>query len=469
MQSKIVLYNPPAVFWTMPLGPLAVGSALDSGRFEVVVVDGRLDEEDRLMTELDGALCLGVSVLTGRPLGETLAVVRRVRERYPKLPVVWGGWHPSLFPAACIDEGGAAASVVGQGERTFSAIVDRLAAGDGLDGVAGCWYAGDDGRAVRNPPRPMEDLNRLPAHDYGLIDVERYFRRKGRRQLDYVTSQGCRFRCAFCADPAVFGRGWSGSDPNRVLDEVASLHDRFAFTDLAFQDETFFTSPKRVASIAEGLLDLGRDFTWTATLRADQGRRLTDDELALCRASGLRDVVLGVESGSPDTLRRIRKDITLDDIRTTADRLLRHGIGASIGVIVGFPDEPEESVLASLAVAAELRRMSPSFRVSIFAYQPYPGSALVDELAAAGAELPTSLDDWSSFDYVAGRSPFLSPRLERLTDGFRFFERLAFEPTRNPVRWPLRAVARWRVARHAYGFPVERRLIEWLRPGQELS
>jgi radical SAM superfamily enzyme YgiQ (UPF0313 family) len=254
-----------------------------------------------------------------------------------------------------------------------------------------------------------------------------------------------------------------------VLDEVAALHDWFGFTDLAFQDETFFTSPQRVAAISEGLLELGRDFTWTATLRADQGRRMTDDVLALCRASGLRLVVLGVESGSAETLRRIRKDITLDDIRTTADRLLRHGIGASIGVIVGFPDEPEESVLASLAVAAELSDMSPAFRVSIFAYQPYPGSALVDELVAGGAELPSSLDDWSTFDYVAGRSPFLSARLERLADDFRFFERLAFTPTRNPVRWPLRAVARWRVARHAYGLPIERRVIEWLRPPRELS
>ena len=51
----------------------------------------------------------------------------------------------------------------------------------------------------------------------------------------------------------------------------------------------------------------------------------------------------------------------------------------------------------------------------------------------------------------------------------RFFERLAFTPTRNPVRWPLRAVARWRVARHAYGLPIERRVIEWLRPPRELS
>lgn len=469
MPKKIVLYNPPAVFWTMPLGLVAVGSALDPGHFRVVVIDGRLDDEQRLLDELEGASCLGIGVLTGRPLGETLTVTQRVRARFPELPVVWGGWHPSLFPAACIEEGGATASVLGQGERTFVEIVDRLAEGEPLEGVAGCWSARSDGSAGANPPRPMTDLNRLPSHDYGLIDVERYFRAKGRRQIDYVTSQGCRFRCAFCADPTVFGRGWSGLDPDRVLAEVADLHHRFSFTDLAFQDETFFTSRIRVEAIAAGLQNLGGGFGWTATLRADQGRSLADDELALCRSSGLREVVLGVESGSPETLRRIRKDITLDDVRDTAEKLLRHGIGASIGVIVGFPDEPEESVLASLAIAAELSAMSPSFRVSVFAYQPYPGSALVDELDADGVVLPTSLADWADFDYVAGRSAFLEPRLQRLVDNFRFFKRLAFTQTRNPLRRPLHALARWRIARHAYGLPLERRVIELLRPTPELS
>jgi radical SAM superfamily enzyme YgiQ (UPF0313 family) len=468
MRPKIVLYNPPAVFWTMPLGLVAVGSAIDRERFEVKIVDGRFDGERRVLDELEGALCFGVTVLTGRPLGEALTMVRRVRSVHPTLPVIWGGWHPSLFPAACVEEGGATAAVVGQGERTFAEIVDRLAAGEGLTGVAGCWYADRGAGAAPNPPRPMEDVNRLPPHAYGLVDVEAYFRSKRRRQLDYVSSQGCRFRCAFCADPAVYGRGWSGLEPERVLEEIGGLRRRYGFTDLAFQDETFFTSPLRVETIADGFMRADERFTWTATLRADQGRRMPESSFGLCRASGLREVVLGVESGSAETLRRIRKDITLDDVSITAERLLRHGIGAAIGVIVGFPDEPEASVLASLAVAAELSAMSPSFRVSVFNFQPYPGSELTAEVAARGG-LPESLEQWSEFDYVAGRSPFLSDGLQRLVDEFRFFKRLAFTPTRNPLRWPIHALARWRVARRCFGFPAERRLAEWLGSQPDLS
>lgn len=469
MRPKVVLVNPPTVFWTMPLALLAVGSALDRARVDVVVVDRRFESEDRLLAELDGALCLGVTVLTGRPLAEAAAIVRRARRRRPDLPVIWGGWHPSLFPASCVEEGGASAAVVGQGEATFVEVVDRLAAGHDLDGVAGCWTVGPAGEARAHPPRLLQDLNRFPAHDYGLIDVEAAFRAKGRRQLDYVTSQGCRYRCGFCADPAVFGRAWTGLEPPRVLDELTALHRRHAFTDLSFQDETFFTSRKRVEAIAEGLLDAGMGFTWTATLRADQGRRLTGETVALCRRAGLREVVLGVESGSPETLRRIRKDITVDDVLATAEALVRHGIGASIGIIVGFPDEPEESVLASLDLATRLAAMSPAFRVSIFAFQPIPGGELWDDLIAGPGSVPTRLDQWSDFDYVNGTSAFLEPRLRRLVEGYRFYHRVAFARHGGPMHRPLRALARWRLSRHEYRLAAERRAAEWLRPPRESS
>ncbi|HEX6570380.1 MAG TPA: hypothetical protein VF055_00060, partial [Steroidobacteraceae bacterium] len=90
---KIVLYNPKAVFFTMPLALLAVGSALDPETCEVVIVDGRLDTDPiaTLEPHLDEALCLGVTVLTGAPISDALAVSRAVKRRRPQLPIVWGG------------------------------------------------------------------------------------------------------------------------------------------------------------------------------------------------------------------------------------------------------------------------------------------------------------------------------------------------------------------------------------------
>lgn len=471
MPRKVVLYNPRAVFWTMPLALIAVASALDRAKYEVVIVDGRLDSTAALLPHLDDALCLGVTVLTGAPLHDALAVSRAARARRPDLPVIWGGWHPSLFPEMCSAEPAVTAAVMGQGEETFAEILDRLAAGQSLAGVLGCAFSAGpgQGQVVVNPPRPLRDINQLPRHDYRLIPVERYFERKGQRQLDYISSQGCRFRCNFCADPAVYKRGWYGYTPERMVEEIAALWREHRFTDLNLQDETYFTHPQRVAAIAEGFLQQGLEFTWTGTMRADQGRRLADEVFALCKTSGLRRVMIGLEAGSQETIDRIQKDIKVEDMWITAEKLVRHQIGAIINVIVGFPGEPPESVAETLRVARELRAMSSAFELAVFYFKPYPGNPIAERLRAENFQFPASLEEWAEFDYIGSSNEWLNPAQKREIEHFKFYQRLAYSSSRNPLRWPLQALSRWRVEHRAYALPLDRALVEWLRPAPALS
>src|SRR5499427_2820935 len=194
---KVVLYNPRAVFFTMPLALLAIGSELDPDLYEIVIIDGRLeqDPERAVLSQLEGALCLGVTVLTGAPISDALLISRAAKRARPGLPVVWGGWHPSMFARECLREPSVDITVRGQGEETFSEIVARLAAGHSLEGCAGCTVRLPDGSICENPPRPLAPVDKFRAHDYGLIPVERYFGLKGKRQLDYISSQACAFRC----------------------------------------------------------------------------------------------------------------------------------------------------------------------------------------------------------------------------------------------------------------------------------
>jgi radical SAM superfamily enzyme YgiQ (UPF0313 family) len=251
----------------------------------------------------------------------------------------------------------------------------------------------------------MKDLNQLPAHDYSLIPVERYFALKGARQIDYISSQGCRFRCAFCADPAVFARGWSGLSPDRVAEEVAHLHRRYGMEDLAFQDETFFTNAQRTDALADQLLRRNLPITWTATLRADQACRLGDQLFAKAVRSGLRRVMVGVESGSQEMLDRLQKDMKIAQVRTTAEMCTRHKVGAIFNFIVGFPGESEQSMQATLTLAKELRRSNAEFETPIFYYRPYPGNAMADQSAERGYVFPRASRSGrtSIMSAVAGR------------------------------------------------------------------
>ena len=85
IRRKVVLYNPKAVFYTMPLGLLGVGSHLDRSRYDVVVVDGRLEADPvaAVLAHLDGALALGISVLTGDPIHDAIRVSRAAKAKRP--------------------------------------------------------------------------------------------------------------------------------------------------------------------------------------------------------------------------------------------------------------------------------------------------------------------------------------------------------------------------------------------------
>ena len=468
-KPKIVLYNPRSVFYTMPLALVALGSCIDQRQFEVLIVDGRLETDPvaAVLREIEGALLLGITVLTGDPIRDALQVSRAAKARRPDLPVVWGGWHPSLFPLETLNEPSVDVTVRGQGEATFVELVERVAGGGDLDQLEGIAFR-RDGEAKLNPPRPIVAMDDLPAANYALLPVERYFRLKAQRQVDYISSVGCYFRCTFCADPFVYGRRWTAVAPSRMGEEIEALWQRHHFTELAFQDETFFTYADRAAEIAHQFLQRGLQFDWTATLRADQGVRLDEEKFRLCVRSGLRRVMVGVESGSQEMLDWMKKDITIEQVLKTADMCVRHGVAGIFPFIVGFPGESDESVDETVSLMKRLRAMSPHFETPLFYFKPYPGSQITEDMVRSGYELPSTLEDWAEFDFIGSAAPWVSPEKYRLIERFKFYNRFAGGPE-TWRRWPLQAVSRWRCRRDFYGLPLEQMLIERLHPAPRLS
>lgn len=467
MKPKIVLYNPKAVFYTMPLGLMAVASALDRDVYDVRIIDGRLvsDPVKAVLNEIDGAMCLGVTVLTGAPLDDALKVLRAAKSAKPELPTVCGGWHPSLFPTEMLKEDSIDVTVQGQGEATFAEVIDRMARNAPLDDVQGISWQKDN-KAIQNAPRALIPMDVLPPVDYELIDVEQYFKLKGQRQLDFISSTGCLFRCAFCADPFVYGRKWTAIAPDRLTDEIESLWRKYQFDDLNFQDETFFTYRKRVAEIAEQLIRRQLPISWAATMRADQGVRLGEELFRLCVRSGMRRVLIGVESGSPSMLRRIKKDTTVEQIVESAQMCAKHGVAVIFSFIVGLPGERFDDVLKTVELVKTLRGMSPNFETPIFYYKPYPGSELSQSVDRF---IPQTLDDWANFDFVQGEAgQWVDADTYQFMERFKFYNRHAWGHSRF-VKRPLQWMARWRCKKDWYDMPIEKSLVQRFWPEAELS
>ncbi len=472
MRRRVILYNPPSVFYTMPLGLLAVAGGLSPEHHQVEIIDARLHDDPIavLLNRLPGAVALGMGVLTGAPIQGAVEATRAARARFPRLPIVWGGWHPSLFPKSCLEEVPIDAVVVGAGQEAFAEWLRAVEERGDPGAVAGVWSRLENGTLVQGPPPRLPSLERLPPLDYRLLDVPLWLKRKGKRQLDYIASVGCNFRCAFCADPQVYQRQWTGLSPVRMVEELEALIRQYGIEEVAFQDETFFTQRARVQEMAREILGRGLKFRWSATLRADQGARLPMETLEACRDAGFSRAIVGVESAHVEMLKALKKDVSIEQVWKTAERMEKLSVAVTWNFIVGFAGETEEMVEASLAAARKLRAMSPLFETPIFFYKPYPGSPTAQAVEDAGFPLPRTLEEWSRFDFVeSGAGAWMPESRQRRVERFRFYQRHAYGPRPPPWRWPLRALSRLRMQQDNYSIPLEKWVMERLRPGSRMA
>lgn len=470
-RKKVILYNPKAVFFDMPLALLAIGSVLDPEKYEVIVIDGRLNNNvsQALSEHVNDAICFGVSVITGAPISDALEISEKVKKVNPNLPVIWGGWHTSLFPLQPLhDKSFIDITVQGQGENTFKELVEHIAMGESLEEVKGISYR-KDGKPLRNPPRPMSDMNDFGPINYDLIDVEAYFKKKNNRQFDYISSIGCFFRCSFCADPFVFQRKFSAISPEKMGEELAHYHKKYQFTDLNFQDETFFTYEKRIKGFAEELINRKIDISWAATMRADQGDRLSSETWNLCKQSGLRRLLIGVESGSQEMMDWMKKDVKLTQVFYCADKCKELGISVIFPFIVGFPGESDESVSETVKVVKKLRSQSKKFDSPIFYFKPYPGSTITKEVVEKGYVLPQTTDEWSNFDYIGSSGPWVSKEKEQFFENFKFYLKLAHSEKRNIAVYPFKELSRWRLKKDRFQFPIEKKVYSMFMNEKKLS
>jgi radical SAM superfamily enzyme YgiQ (UPF0313 family) len=349
--------------------------------------------------------------------------------------------------------------VQGQGENTFKELVDHLANQKSLSLIDGISYR-KEGVPTQNKPRAMANMNNFGRINYDLISVEAYFRKKGKRQFDYISSVGCFFRCSFCADPFVFQRKFSANSSEKMGAELAYFHEKYQFTDLNFQDETFFTYEKRIKGFAEEIIKRNIKFSWAATMRADQGKRQSQETWELVKKSGLRRLLIGVESGSQEMMDWMKKDVKLTQVFYCADKCKELGIGVIFPFIVGFPGESEKSVEETVKVVKYLRSLSDNFDTPIFYFKPYPGSAITAEAVKDGYQLPQTTREWSGFDYVGSSGPWVSKEKEAFFENLKFYLKLAYLSSPNKVLTPIKKLGKWRIKKDRYFFNIEKQVFD---------
>ena len=113
---------------TAPLGILAVATPLIRAGYQIVLIDSTItpNYKKRVLEECRDALCLGISLVTGPMIRETVEIARAIKEWNPEFPVILGGWHPSLLPKQTLEAPYIDYVVRRQGEDSMLELVNHI-------------------------------------------------------------------------------------------------------------------------------------------------------------------------------------------------------------------------------------------------------------------------------------------------------------------------------------------------------
>ena len=467
-KKKVVLFYPP--YDGPPLGAplclLALASPLLQAGFDVKLVDNLISPgfENVILRETEDALCLGISMFTGPMIGVAVRVSRAVKKLRPELPIVFGGWHPSLAVEQTLREDFVDAVVRGQGELTFLDLVQRIADGHDWHGVQGLSFK-DRAEIVHEPARPVANINDLPAPAYDLVDHGIYAATSGIRQLSYTSSVGCPYQCNYCTDQVFYKRRFNAYRAERVVSDLTELVPRYNIQDVPFFDSNFLVDRKRALAIARGIIDSRVRFRWDFQASTDFVAKMTDDEVVLLAESGVWHIGFGTESASHEVLNLMNKRFqTLDQIVETARKTHLAGMHVVFNIILGYPGETEADRQKTFQVMSDIAKeyWDVSFSPNIFT--PYPGLPIWPQLKELGVREPQSLEEWQKFALGASALPWLQgEELRRLRRSLEYFllnnqirkatKRSAW--LRQGFRRALGAPVRWRISKNRYSFPWE--------------
>lgn len=320
-KKNIVLFNPIERYrHPQPIVPYAL---LSISRFiheeydvHIIISDMDYNHVNEVIDKCKDATCVGFTALTGSHINDCLYVAKKVREAYPSLTLVWGGWHATIMTEQTLQHPLVDIIVRGQGEYTFCDLVNALDNGFNLSNVLGISYK-HKRKVIHNSDRLPENIIQQKGLPYHLINLDQFvysgsnygpIKNFGERTIDLLSSIGCPNNCQFCSTPVVYKRRWYPRLPEDVVNDMRYFREQYQIDSVFMRDDNVFVNKKRILELCHLLINAKLNMSigyadGTAAILS----KYTDEEWALLRRAGFKHIFVGVESGDQTTLALMQK------------------------------------------------------------------------------------------------------------------------------------------------------------------
>ena len=476
-----------------PHSLLTIAAPLHKEGSKVKIIDQRTDADWKahLIDYLGkNPICVGISSMTGTQIYFGIEAAKIVRSfANGKIPIVWGGPHPSTIPEQTLRSEYADMVCIGEGDETFKELVDALAEKRPLNEVKGIAFK-DNWKIVITPSRPLIDVETLLPVPWELIDVEKYIHKdfyikSSTRSLDIgQTSRGCPFQCGFCSSATIRQRKWRSMSVKKSLENIIGPVKRFNLNAVWIRDDEFYIDRERSHRICEGIVNSGIKIKWyTSGTRVDTFNMFTNEQIEMLKKSGADTLKFGAESGSNRMLDLMKKGIHWEDTIKANLRAKKHGITPAFSFIIGFPTETFDEINQTIDLFIRLKKDNPKAQFEVFgSFTSLPGTPLYDLAIKMGLKPPQTLEGWSDwlcdeYDLEGIKIPWFS-YAERKKIGNLAYMSILANGSLNAIRGiknnfirfilksffsPISSFERFKLKRKWYGFAPELDLARYLR------
>jgi radical SAM superfamily enzyme YgiQ (UPF0313 family) len=280
----------------------------------------------------------------------TLRLANALKQECPRTPIVIGGPQASVVDVATLNAFPFVDFVLrGEAEETFPMLVASLLNGGSPGRLPGLTFRNGT-RVQRNADAsPIQDLDLLPLPSFdAYADVSEW------PSLPLEIGRGCPFSCRFCSTSGFFRRRYRLKSTGHVIRQMTSLSNQYGVRAFDLIHDMFTVDRRRVTEFCGGLLALGAPYKWSCSARTD----CVDNQLlTMMRDAGCSGIFFGIETGSPRLQRVIDKNLDLDRAHAVLGQCDRLGLETIASLIIGYPDETEEDLRATLSFFEDTARL----------------------------------------------------------------------------------------------------------------
>lgn len=344
----------------------------------------------------DDTQVIGVAAMFSGEWPVVRDLISLIKSRLPHVLLVAGGEHItalteySLRNCPDID-----VCVRGEGERTFADILDAYGRGRGFEDIPGVAQIDSDGAYVEHGGLPrIREVDDIPWPDWPDGYLERFWalgKSYGvatERDMPIMASRGCPYRCTFCSNPNMWTTRYILRGVDELIAEIKHYIARYNITALQFYDLTAITKKRWTVEFCTRLIEEGIDLNWSLP-SGTRSEALDKDTLSLLKRTGCNYLVYAPESGSPETLKLIKKRIDLKEFTQSVLEAKRQKLTLRTNLIIGFPHERRRDMLRTIRYGLYLAIRGVD-EVSINIFSPYPGTEIFRGLMETSA---VRLDD----------------------------------------------------------------------------